>query len=94
MEDLKMSKRNLVWVAAAIILLVAGVVYTQQSGSEKSVVSAETPAETVKTGNSVTSEVVNAPATTNSAVKANTTTTDEQNKAPTAVTVPAATESE
>ncbi len=90
-----MSKRNIAIAAAAVIFAVAGVVYTQQSGSDEVASEATTAAETNETKSSAAPEAINASVSTdNSETNTEASTNEEQNTTPTAVEAPATTESE
>ena len=88
-----MSKRNITIAAATIILLVAGYVYSQQSGSDASV-SEATTTEAPATTNSAASEAVPASVSTDNAEKINAADNDELNAVPPTTPAPASSDSE
>ena len=89
-----MSKRNIAIATAAVIFTVAGVIYSQQSGSDSSVAEAETTAAPAVTNSAAPEAIPASVSTDNNVEKINATDNDEQKAAPPAQTAPVSTESE
>jgi len=86
------KKRTMITIGAAIVLLVSGFVYTQNSGNSETAsnkTNADTTVTTITNAATTAGEVIPA-----SAVMTNTTTTEAPAATPTAVTTPVTTESE
>ena len=88
-----MSKRNIAITAAAIVFLVAGYVYSQQSGSDAAV-SENTTTETQSVINSAAPEAVPASVSTDNAEKTNAVDNAEKNVITAPTVAPVSTESE
>jgi len=88
-----MSKRNIAITVAAIVFLVAGYVYSQQSGSDAAV-SENTTTEAQPVINSAVPEAIPASVSTDNAEKTNAADNAEQNAVITPMVEPVSTDSE